>query len=79
LTRETIKEFNKNSIPIKEFNKKLYSTIFKISQVVADPFIALAFIFSPFGINHQNGINLGPITPLPHQGLQLRSNGNKSL
>jgi hypothetical protein len=47
-------------------NQKLYSTIFKISQVVADPFIALAFIFSPFGIKHQNGINLGPLTPLPH-------------
>ena len=59
-------------------NKKLYSTIFKISQVVADPFIALAFIFSPFGIKHQNGINLGPLTPLPHQNLQLRANGNKS-
>jgi hypothetical protein len=41
-------------------NQKLYSTIFKISQVKADPFIALAFIFSPFGIKHQNGINLGP-------------------
>jgi hypothetical protein len=27
-------------------NQKLYSTIFKISQVVADPFIALA-LFSP--------------------------------
>jgi hypothetical protein len=37
--------------------------------VVADPFIALAFIFSPFGIKHQNGINLGPLTPLPHQNL----------
>jgi tetrahydromethanopterin S-methyltransferase subunit C len=59
-------------------NQKLYSTIFKISQVVADPVIALAFIFSPFGIKHQNGINLGPITPLPHQNLQLRANGNKS-
>jgi hypothetical protein len=35
--------------------------------VVADPLIALAFIFSPFGIKHQNGINLGPVTPLPHQ------------
>jgi hypothetical protein len=53
-------------------NQKLYSTIFKGSQVVADPFIALAFIFSPFGIKHQNGINLGPLTPLPHQNLQLR-------
>ena len=51
---------------------------FQISQVVADPFIALAFIFSPFGIKHQNGINLGPLTPLPHQNLQLRANGNKS-
>jgi hypothetical protein len=42
--------------------------------VVADPSIALAFIFSPFGIKHQNGINLGPLTPLPHQNLQLRAN-----
>jgi tetrahydromethanopterin S-methyltransferase subunit C len=53
--------------------QKLYSS-FKISQVVADPFIALAFIFSPFGIKHQNRINLGPLTPLPHQILQLRAN-----
>jgi hypothetical protein len=53
-------------------NPKLYSTIFKNSQVVADPFIALAFVFSPFGIKHQNGINLGPLTPLPHQNLQIR-------
>jgi hypothetical protein len=45
-------------------NQKLYSTVFKISQVVADPFIALAFIFSPFGIKHQNGINLGPFNPI---------------
>jgi hypothetical protein len=51
-------------------NQKLYSTIFKSSQVVADSFIALAFIFSPFGIKHQNGINLGPRIPLPHQNLQ---------
>jgi hypothetical protein len=46
--------------------------------VVADTFIALAFIFSPFGIKHQNGINLGTLTPLPHQNFQLRANGNKS-
>jgi tetrahydromethanopterin S-methyltransferase subunit C len=59
-------------------HQKLYSTIFKISQVVADPFIALAFIFSPFGIKHQNGINFGPLTQLPHQNLQLRVKGNKS-
>jgi hypothetical protein len=51
-------------------NQELYSTIFKNSQVVADPFIALAFIFSPFGIKHRNGINLGPLTPLPHQNRQ---------
>ena len=29
-------------------------------------------IFSPFGIKHQNGINFGPLTPLPYQNLQLR-------
>jgi hypothetical protein len=28
--------------------------------------------FSPFGIKHQNGIIFGPLTPLPHQNLQLR-------
>jgi tetrahydromethanopterin S-methyltransferase subunit C len=62
-------------------NQKLYSTIskallyyFQISQVVADPFIALAFIFSPFGIKHQNGFNLGPLTPLPHQKSSIKSN-----
>jgi tetrahydromethanopterin S-methyltransferase subunit C len=55
LTRETTKDLT---------NQKLYSTVFKISQVVADPFIALAFIFSPFGIKHQNGINLGPFNPI---------------
>jgi hypothetical protein len=30
-----------------------------------------SLIFSPFGIKHQNGINLGPLTLLPHQNLQL--------
>jgi hypothetical protein len=59
-------------------NQKLYSTIFKVSQVAADPSISLAFIFSPFGIKHQNGINLGPWTPLPHKNLQWRANDNKS-
>jgi hypothetical protein len=44
---------------------------FQISQVVADPFV-LAFNFSPFGIKHQNGIIIGPETPLPHQNHQLR-------
>jgi hypothetical protein len=46
--------------------------------VVADPFIALAFIFSPFGIKHQNGIDLGPFNPIASPKLQLRTNGNKS-
>jgi tetrahydromethanopterin S-methyltransferase subunit C len=46
---------------------------FQNSQVVADPFIALAFIFSPFGIKHQNGINLGPLNPLPHQKSSTKS------
>jgi hypothetical protein len=41
-------------------NQKLYLLFSKFSQVVADPSIALAFIFSPFGIKHQNGINRGP-------------------
>jgi hypothetical protein len=27
----------------------------------------------PFGIKHQNGINLGPLTPSPHQNCQLRA------
>jgi hypothetical protein len=40
--------------------------------VVADPF-ALALIFSPFGIKHQNGIIFVPLTPLPHQKCQLRA------
>jgi hypothetical protein len=45
---------------------------FQNSQVVADPFIAFGLIFSPFGIKHQHGINLGHRTPLPHQNLQIR-------
>ena len=53
--------------------QKLYSTIFKIFQVVADPFIALAFIFSPFGIKHQNGINLGPFNPIASPNFSIKS------
>jgi hypothetical protein len=54
--------------------QKLYFTIFKISQVVADPFIALAFIFSPFGIKHQNRINLGPFNPIvsPKSSIKIK-------
>jgi hypothetical protein len=55
-------------------NQKLYSTFFlkKISQVVADPFIALALIFSPFGIKHQNGINRGPLNPIASPKSSIR-------
>jgi hypothetical protein len=52
---------------------KTLTLLFQNSQVVADPFIALAFIFSPFGIKHQNGINLGPLTPLPYQKSSTKS------
>jgi hypothetical protein len=36
---------------------------------LADPF-ALALIFSPFGIKHQNRIIVGPLAPLPHQNVK---------
>jgi hypothetical protein len=32
-----------------------------------------SLIFSPFGIKHQNGINFGPRTPLPHQKSSTKS------
>jgi hypothetical protein len=35
-------------------------------------------IFSPFGNKHQNGINFGPLTPLPHQKSSTKRKGNKS-
>jgi hypothetical protein len=39
---------------------------------------ALALIFSPFGIKHQNGITVGPLTPLPHQNVKLKRRGNEN-
>jgi hypothetical protein len=33
----------------------------------------LALISPPLAIKHQNGIILGPLTPLPHQNCQLRA------
>jgi hypothetical protein len=57
-------------------NQKLYSTIFKIlsSILLFSKFSSgswsiycFGLIFSPFGIKHQNGINLGPLTPLLHK------------
>jgi hypothetical protein len=36
-------------------------------------FICFGLNFSPFGIKHQNGIIIGPLTPLPHQNCQLRA------
>jgi hypothetical protein len=62
----------KRDIPKVNLNKIQKPTIFKNSQVVADPF-ALALHFSPFGIKHQNGIIFGPLTPLPHQKLSNKS------
>jgi hypothetical protein len=47
--------------------------VVQISQVVADPFVALALNFSSFGIKHQNRIIFCPQTPLPHQNCQLRA------
>jgi hypothetical protein len=41
--------------------------------VVADPFIALAFIFSPFGIKHRNGINLGLFNPIASPKFSIKS------
>jgi hypothetical protein len=41
--------------------------------VVANPFIALAFIFSPFGIKHQNGINLGLFNPIASPQSSIKS------
>jgi hypothetical protein len=35
--------------------------------------ICFGLNFSLFGIKHQNGIILGPLTPLPHQKCQLRA------
>jgi hypothetical protein len=35
--------------------------------------ICFGLNFSPFGIKHQNGIILGPLTPLSHQKCQLRA------
>jgi hypothetical protein len=40
--------------------------------VLADPF-AMALISPHFGIKHQNGIIIGPLTPLPYQKCQLRA------
>jgi hypothetical protein len=53
------------------------STIFKVHKWLADPF-ALALIFPPFGIKHQNGITFGALTPLPHQNVKLKRRGNEN-
>jgi hypothetical protein len=54
-------------------NQKLYSTVFKISQVVADPFITLAFIFSPFGIKHQKWDQSWPFNPFASPKSSMKS------
>jgi hypothetical protein len=50
---------------------KTLTLLFQNSQVSWSIY-CVSLIFSPFGIKHQNRINYGPLTPLPHQNLQLR-------
>jgi hypothetical protein len=40
--------------------------------VVADPFLALALISPPLASSTKTESFFGPLTPLPHQNLQLR-------
>jgi hypothetical protein len=47
-------------------NQKFYSTLFKISQVVVDPF-ALALFSPPLALSTKTGSFLALLTPLPHQ------------
>jgi hypothetical protein len=64
LTKETIRDFwqIKSSILLfSKFSSKFSSGSWSIC--------CFGLIFSPFGIKHQNGINFGPLTPLPHQNL----------
>jgi hypothetical protein len=63
LTKETIRDFWQTKSSILLFSK-FSSGSWSI--------YCFGLIFSPFCIKHQNGINLGPRTPLPHQNLQLR-------
>jgi hypothetical protein len=52
--------------------QKTLTLLFKKSQVVADPFIALAFFSPPLASSTKTGSILALLTPLPHQNLQLR-------
>jgi hypothetical protein len=55
------------------------STIFKILKWLADP-VAFGLNFSSFGIKQQNRIIFGPLTPLPHQKLSIKSKkANRSI
>jgi hypothetical protein len=62
------------------FDKKRHLEYFDKSKVLTLLFskfssgswsICFSLNLSPFGIKHQNRINFGPLTPLPHQNLQL--------
>jgi hypothetical protein len=57
--------------------QKLELYYFQNSQVVVDPFIALALFSPPLASSTKTGSILAPLTPLPHQNLQLRVKGNK--
>jgi hypothetical protein len=50
---------NRPNFDSKSYFAKSKVLLYSFSQVVADPF-ALALFSPPFGIKHQNGINLGP-------------------
>jgi hypothetical protein len=53
--------------------QKLYSIIFQNSQVVADPFIALALFSPPLASSIKTGSTLALLTPLPHQKSSTKS------
>jgi hypothetical protein len=54
-------------------NLKLYSTIFKVSQVVADPFIALAFIFLPLWHQAPKRDQSWPFNPIASPKSSIKS------
>jgi hypothetical protein len=54
-------------------NQKLYSTIFKVSQVVADPFIALALYFLPLWHQAPKRDQSWPFNPIASPNSSIKS------
>jgi hypothetical protein len=52
---------------------KALTLLFQNAHVVADPFLALALNFSPFGIKHQNGIIFGPFNLIASPKSSIKS------